>query len=65
MEWSQAFQQLLTWNCSSFPKKTFNLYGFDDIDGKLTKCLDNDECIIGVFFDFSKTFDKVDHATLL
>ena len=32
---------------------------------KLTKCLDNDEYIIGVFLDFSKAFDTVDHVILL
>ena len=32
---------------------------------KLTKCLDNDEYVIGVFLDFSKAFDTVDHTILL
>ena len=32
---------------------------------KLTKCLDNDEYVIGVLFDFSKAFDTVYHAILL
>ena len=32
---------------------------------KLTKCLDNDEYIIGVFLDISKAFDTVDHVILL
>ena len=32
---------------------------------KLTKCLDNDEYIIGVFLDFSKAFDIVNHVILL
>ena len=32
---------------------------------KFTKCLDNDEYMIGVFLDFSKAFDTVDHVILL
>ena len=32
---------------------------------KLTKCLDNDEYIIGVFLGFSKAFYTVDHVILL
>ena len=32
---------------------------------KLTKCLDNDEYVIGVFLDFSKAFDTLDHTILL
>ena len=32
---------------------------------KLTKYLDNDEYVIGVFLDFSKAFDTVDHTLLL
>ena len=32
---------------------------------KLTKCLDNDEYVIWVFLDFSKTFDTVDHTIVL
>ena len=32
---------------------------------KITEALDNVECIIGVFFYFSKAFDTVDHGILL
>ena len=32
---------------------------------KLTKCLDNDEYVIGFFLDISKAFDTVDHTILL
>ena len=32
---------------------------------KLIKSLDNGDCVIGVFLDFSKAFDTVDHAILL
>ena len=32
---------------------------------KVTEVLDKEECIIGVFFDFSKAFDTVDHDILL
>ena len=32
---------------------------------ELTKCLDNDEYVIGIFLNFSKAFDTVDHAILL
>ena len=32
---------------------------------KITEALDRGECLIGVFLDFSKTFDTVDHAILL
>ena len=32
---------------------------------KITEALDRGECLIGVFLDFSKSFDTVDHAILL
>ena len=32
---------------------------------KITKCLDNNEYVIGIFLDFSKAFDTVDHDILL
>ena len=32
---------------------------------RLIKSLDNGDCVIGVFLDFSKAFDTVDHAILL
>ena len=31
---------------------------------KITEALDHGECLIGVFLDFSKAFDTVDHAIL-
>ena len=32
---------------------------------KITEALVRAECLIGVFLEFSKTFDTVDHAILL
>ena len=32
---------------------------------KLTKALDNGELVLGVFLDFSKAFDTVNHVILL
>ena len=32
---------------------------------KITEALDKAKCIIVVFLEFSKTFDAVDHGTLL
>ena len=32
---------------------------------EITKCLDNNEYVIGLFLDFSKVFDTVDHDILL
>ena len=36
-------------------------YWFD----KITEALDRGECFIGIFLDFSKAFDRVDHNILL
>ena len=32
---------------------------------RITKCLDKNEYVIGIFLDFSKAFDIVDHYVLL
>ena len=32
---------------------------------EITKALNNNDCVIGVFLDFSKAFDTVDHDILL
>ena len=32
---------------------------------KITEALDRGECLTGVFLDFAKTFDTVDHAICL
>ena len=32
---------------------------------RITEALDNGDCVVGVFLDFSKAFDTVDHAILL
>ena len=35
------------------------------ISNDLINCLDSDEYMIGIFSDFSKAFDAVDHSILL
>ena len=35
------------------------------LDDKLTKALENGECVLGVFLDFFKAFDTVDHNILI
>ena len=32
---------------------------------KISEALDRGECVIGMFLDFSKAFDTVDHKILL
>ena len=32
---------------------------------QVTKALDNGECVIGIFLDFSKAFDTVNHSILI
>ena len=32
---------------------------------EITKALDNNDCVIGIFLDFQKAFDTVNHDTLL
>ena len=32
---------------------------------EITKVLDNDDCVIGIFPEFSKAFDSVNHGIVL
>ena len=46
-------------------KTTFVVYGIMLLIDKLIKSLENGEFVIGIFLDFSKAFDTVDHAILV
>ena len=52
-------------NSSNNWKGKSTLFAIMLLTDKITEALDRGECLIGVFLDFSKAFDTVDHAFLL
>ena len=52
-------------NQFGFPKKHSSCMALTLLFDKLTKALENGNYVIGLFLDFSKTFDTVNHYILL